>query len=274
MGDVVGSDTMVEQIRRVRDDDSIKAIVLRVDSPGGSAVASDVIWRELTITRDKKPSRPLVTSMSNLAASGGYYIAMPAQVIVAQPATLTGSIGIFSGKIALGAAANKVGISGATVKAGANADIYSPFTPFTAAQRTKMQGFMQSFYDDFVEKAAAARNTTPERIDAVAQGRVWTGEQAKQRGLVDALGGLDTAVAIAKERAKIPANEDVELVAYPARRSFYEALSEQFGQGARTGGVWSLLAGRRPDGLAAAAAPLRLFRRGEPLALMPFAFVR
>ena len=110
-GDVVGSDTMVEQIRRIRDDDSIKAIVLRVDSPGGSAVASDVIWRELMITRDQKPSRPLIASMSDLAASGGYYIAMPAQVIVAQPATLTGSIGIFAGKIALGGRPSKIGVT-------------------------------------------------------------------------------------------------------------------------------------------------------------------
>ena len=273
-GDVVGSETMVEQIRRVRDDDSIKAIVLRVDSPGGSAVASDVIWRELMITRDAKPSRPLITSMSDLAASGGYYIAMPGQVIVAQPATLTGSIGIFSGKIALGTAAGKIGVTGEAVKDGANADIYSPFTPFTPAQRKKMQEFMQGFYDTFVEKAAASRHTTVERIDAVARGRVWTGEQAKQRGLVDALGGLDAAVAIAKERAKIPADEDVELVAYPPQRSFYEVLAQQLGGGAASGSAWSLFAGRSVNAVAAAAGPIRMFRRGEPLAMMPLAFVR
>ena len=109
-GSVVGSDTMVEQIQRIRDDDSIRAIVLRIDSPGGSSVASDVIWRELMITRDEKPSRPLIASMSDLAASGGYYIAMPAQVIVAQPGTLTGSIGIYGGKIVLGGTMDKLGV--------------------------------------------------------------------------------------------------------------------------------------------------------------------
>jgi protease-4 len=285
-GTMVGSDTIVEQIRRVRGDDSIKAIVLRVDSPGGSAVASDVIWRELMITRDERPSRPLITSMSDLAASGGYYIAMPGQTIVAQPATLTGSIGIYSGKMALGEAAGKIGVNTEAVVAGANADIYSPFEPFTPAQRARLQTFMQSFYDNFVKKAAASRHTTPERIDAVARGRVWTGEQALQHGLVDALGGLDTAVAIAKERAGIPADEDVQLVVYPPRRTLLEAFSEQFG-GARAAGVWSLL----PSGGGQALGPFGmaqdvlgaarragtmpgLFRRGEPLALMPIAFSR
>jgi protease-4 len=286
-GTTVGSDTLVEQIRRVRDDDSIKAIVLRVDSPGGSAVASDVIWRELMITRDERPSRPLITSMSDLAASGGYYIAMPGQAIVAQPATLTGSIGIFSLKMALGEAANKIGVNTEAVIAGANADIYSPFKPFTPAQRERLQAFMQSFYDNFVKKAAESRHMTPERIDAVARGRVWTGEQALRHGLVDVLGGLDTAVAIAKERAGIPADEDVQLVVYPPRRTIFEAFSEQFG-GARAAGLWSLL----PAGSGQALGPFRmaqdvlgtarragpapggLFRRGEPLALMPFGFTR
>jgi protease IV len=271
-GAVVGSDTLVEQIRRVRDDDSIKAIILRVDSPGGSSVASDVIWRELMITRDQKPSRPLIASMSDLAASGGYYISMPAQAIVAQPGTLTGSIGVYVGKIALGGTLGKVGVNTETVISGANADLYSPFTPFSAAQRAQLQDQIQGFYENFVEKAAESRKMTPERIDAVAQGRVWTGRQAREHGLVDALGGLDVAVKIAKERARIPANEDVELVAYPARRSLYEAISEQFG--ARMS-AWTLLAGGAEQrAIAAVSAPARLFRRGEPLALMPFTFVR
>jgi protease-4 len=238
-----------------------------VDSPGGSAIASDVIWRELMMMRDAKPSRPLITSMSDLAASGGYYIAMPGQVIVAQPATLTGSIGIYSGKVVMGGGASKIGITGETVKAGANADIYSPLTPFTPGQREKVMAFMQSFYKGFIAKAAQARGTTPERIDAVGQGRVWTGEQAKARGLVDELGGFEVAVAIAKQRANIPADEDVELVPYPPRRSLYEALAEQFG-GAPAGDLWMMLDGRSRS-LLAATAPIRLFRRGEPLALMP-----
>ena len=272
-GPVVGSETMVEHIQRIRDDQSIRAIVLRVDSPGGSSVASDVIWRELTITRDGTPSRPLVASMSDLAASGGYYIAMPAHVIVAQPGTLTGSIGVYGGKIVLGGTMEKLGIGTETVRSGANADIYSPFEPFTAPQRDKLMEYMDSFYAGFVRKAADARRMTPEQIDAVAQGRVWTGRQAREHGLVDALGGLDTAIAMAKERAGIPAEEDVELVIYPPRRTLYEALAEQFQATGRS--PWGqLLSGPEGRALAALTAPVRLFRRGEPLALMPFAFVR
>ncbi|MBI2829338.1 MAG: signal peptide peptidase SppA [Acidobacteria bacterium] len=272
-GAIVGSDTIVEHIQRIRADDSLKAIVLRVDSPGGSAVASDVIWRELAITRDQKPSRPLVASMSDLAASGGYYISMPAQVIVAQPATLTGSIGIFGGKIAIGGALAKVGVTTETIQSGRNANLSSPFAPFTPEQRDKVMEYMEGFYGAFVEKAAASRHATAAQIDAVAQGRVWTGQQARDRGLVDELGGLDAAVAIAKQRAGIPADEDVELVVYPPRRTLYEALAQEFGSSSF--GVWAQLAGgAEGKAIAALSAPVRMFRRGEPLALMPFAFVR
>ena len=272
-GAVVGSDTMVEQLERIRDDDSIKAIVLRVDSPGGSSVASDVIWRELSITRDQNPSRPLIASMSDLAASGGYYISMPAQVIVAQPGTLTGSIGIFGGKVVVGDTLEKVGIATETVQSGRNANLSSPFDPFTPEQRDKLMAYMQSFYDGFVRKAAESRHTTPEQIHAVAQGRVWTGRQARERGLVDELGGLDRAVVIAKARAGIPADEEVELVTFPPRRTLYEAIAEQFGSSSG-GRLWTLLGGAEGRAMAALTAPVRLFRRGEPLALMPFAFVR
>ena len=273
-GSIAGSESIVEQIRKIRDDNSIKAIVLRIDSPGGSSVASDVIWRELAITRLDNPSRPIVTSMSDLAASGGYYIAIPADAIVAQPGTLTGSIGIFGGKIVIGGTLGKAGIGTETVTSGANADMYSPFTPFTAPQRAKVEEFMQDFYKGFVGKVAESRKTTPEAIHAVAQGRVWTGRQALAHGLVDRLGGLDTAVSLAKERAKIPADEDVQLVVYPERRNFFDALSEQFG-GAGSAGMWSMLAGTSERrAVAALSAPTRLFRRGEPLALMPFTFVR
>lgn len=272
-GVVVGSETMVEQIRRVRDDDSIKAIVLRVDSPGGSSIASDVIWRELMITRDTKPSRPIVVSMGDLAASGGYYIAMPGQVIVAQPGTLTGSIGIFTGKFVVSGTMAKIGVNTETVQSGKNATTNSPFHQFTPDQRAKVLDYMQGFYDNFVEKAAESRHTTPERIDAVAQGRVWTGHQARQHGLVDELGGLNDAIEIAKQRAKIPDDEDVDVVVYPARRSIYDLLTEQFG-GAYLN-PWGLLGGAAErNAIAALTAPARLFRPGEPLALMPFAWLR
>jgi len=273
-GIVVGSDTFVEQLRRLRKDDSIKAIVLRVDSPGGSSVASDVMWRELMITRDEKPSRPLVTSMSDLAASGGYYISVPGQAIVAQPGTLTGSIGIFAGKIVIDGTLDKVGISTETVKSGKNSDIYSPFSRFSPEQRMKVGQYMAGFYKSFVAKVAEGRHMTPARVDAIAQGRVWTGAQAKERGLVDALGGLDTAVSIAKQRAHIPADEEVDLVVYSPRRSFYEALSE-LGRSSSSFTSWGVLmnAAQR-QAVATLTTPVRAFRRGEPLALMPFTFVR
>jgi len=271
-GPVVGSDTVVDQIQRIRDDDSIRAIVVRIDSPGGSATASDVIWRELMITRDANPRRPIVVSMSDLAASGGYYIATPAHVIVAEPGTLTGSIGIFGGKIAIGGTLDKLGVHTETIASGKNADLGSPFEPFRPEQRARLMAYMRGFYDDFVLKVATSRRRSVEQVDAVAQGRVWTGQQARQHGLIDVLGGLDTAVAIAKERAGIPADEDVELVGYPPRRTFIEALSDRFGTS--SAGIWTQLAGGF-DGraLAALTAPVRLFRRGEPLALMPGVFV-
>ena len=270
-GALLGSETFVEQIRRVRDDESIDAIVLRIDSPGGSSVASDVIWRELTITRDQEPSRPLIASMSDLAASGGYYIAMPSQAIVAQPATLTGSIGIYGGKYVLEGTFEKIGINTETVKSGANADIYSPVDRFTPAQREKLEATMQTYYDQFLQKAASSRKLTREQVEAVAGGRVWTGQQAREHGLVDALGGLDAAIALAKQRAGIPEDEDIEIVVYPPRRSLYEALTEPLGGAS----AWAALArsGER-RAMSALAAPSRLFRRGEPLALMPFTFVR
>jgi protease-4 len=277
-GSLVGSESFVEEIRRIKKDSSIRAVVLRIDSPGGSSVASDVIWRELMLLRDAKPSRPLIVSMSDLAASGGYYIATPAEAIVAQPATLTGSIGIYAGKLALGEGLAKVGVSTQTITDGANADIYSPFSPFTAEHRARIDASMQEFYRGFLAKVAQSRKKTPEEIDAIARGRVWTGSQALARGLVDRLGGLDEAVALAKERAGIAADTDVELVTYPRRRSVYEAFSDQFGgssDDASLARLWSRLGGRaHARAVAGATAPVRLFRRGEPLALMPFAFVR
>lgn len=273
-GPVVGSDTFVEYVRAARADPSIKAIVLRVDSPGGSTVASDVIWRELMLTRDAKPDRPLIVSMSDLAASGGYYIAMPGQVIVAQPGTLTGSIGIFGGKIVTGGVFNKLGANIEAVSNGKYAEMNSPARPYNAAESAKLQERLQAFYDQFVEKVAASRHTTPERIDAVAQGRVWTGRQAKQIGLVDELGGLDRAVAVAKQRAKIPLDAEVELVNFPPKRSFYEIVTEQFTMSDDSSYLAAILPRGDRRALSVLTSPLRLFRRGEPLALMPVGFLR
>jgi protease-4 len=277
-GAVTGSDTLIEYIRQARRDRSVRAIVLRIDSPGGSASASDAIWRELMITKNERADRPLIASMSDLAASGGYYIAIPAQVIVAEPSTLTGSIGIFGGKIVTGGVYEKLGAHIESTSVGRHAEINSPVRPFNPEELRKLQEQLQAFYDQFVEKVADSRHSTPEQIDMLAQGRVWTGRQAKQNRLVDELGGLDRAIAIAKQRAKLPADRDVEVVVYPPRRSFYEVLTDQL-TGANDSaaiGAW-LTAGLSTDereALRTMRGPLSLFRRGEVLALMPFTYLR
>ena len=268
---VVGSDTIVDYIRKARADNSIKAIVLRIDSPGGSAIASDIIWREVHLTRNAKP---VIASMSDVAASGGYYIAMPAHSIVAEPATLTGSIGVVLVKFVIEGTLDKLGINMEAVTEGKYADMYSSMRPFTPEERKKVEEQMQATYDAFVEKAAAGRNTTPERIDVIAQGRVWTGKQAKQIGLVDELGGLERALAIAKSKANIAPDAEVELVVYPPKKSIYELVRDPFGSAKGGSALAALLGIRDPRAVAALTAPLRVFRRGEPLALMPNVFVR
>ena len=270
-GQVLGSETMVEYLRKVRADDSIRAVVLRIDSPGGSAIASDVIWREIMLTRERKP---VIASMSDVAASGGYYIAMPAHAIVAQPATLTGSIGVVLIRFVIDGTLDKLGINLETVKQGQYADIFSPVRPFTPDERKRLGDLMQATYDAFVEKAAAGRNTTPERIDAIAQGRVWTGKQAKEIGLVDELGGLERALEIAKERAKIAKDAEVELVVFPPKKSLLEVVSEPFGRTEGSTAIRALLGDPNARAINAVTAPLRLFRRGEPLALMPHVFIK
>jgi protease IV len=277
-GAALGSDTLIDAIRQARRDNSLRAIVLRIDSPGGSAAASDAIWRELMLAKNERSDRPIVASMSDLAASGGYYIAMPAQVIVAQPSTLTGSIGIFGGKIVTGGVYEKLGAHIDSTSIGKNAEMDSPVRPFNADERKKIQEQLQAFYDGFVEKVAQSRHPTPEKIDAIAQGRVWTGQQAKENGLVDSLGGLDTAVAIAKQRAKLAADTEVELVVFPPRKNFYELLTDQF-SGASDQiamGQWlsSNLSKGELDALRIMRGPLTMYRRGEPLALMPMTFLR
>jgi protease-4 len=270
-GNVVGSDTVVRYLRKARADSSIKAIVLRVDSPGGSAIASDVIWREVQLTREVKP---VIASMSDVAASGGYYIAMPAHKIVAQPATLTGSIGVVMVKFVIDGTLKKMGMNMEGVSQGRYADLYSPIRPFNPDERARIQEQMQATYDAFVEKAAAGRNTTPEKIDAVAQGRVWTGQQAKNLGLVDELGGLDTALALAKEQAGIGRDAEVEIVVYPPKKSLYESIADPFGSMGTGETVAAFLGLGDRRALQVLAAPLRVFRRGEPLAIMPNVFVR
>ena len=273
-GAVTGSDTVLEWLRKVRADSSVRAIVLRIDSPGGSAIASDVIWREVTLTRAIKP---VVASMGDVAASGGYYVAMPAHAVVAQPGTLTGSIGVVMGKFALGGTMEKLGVGVDGVESGAYAGMLSPVRPYSEKERARVMEQMQATYDTFVEKVADARASTPEKIDAIAQGRVWTGRQARELGLVDELGGLWTAIDIAKQRAKIDPGRQVQLEVYPPRRSVFELVANPFGSGAAAraaGPLGALFADPRAKALESLATRLNLFRSGEPLTLMPNVFVR
>jgi protease-4 len=272
-GQAVGSETLIDAIRAARRDSSVRAIVLRVDSPGGSATASDAIWRELMLARD---DRPLIVSMSDLAASGGYYIAMPGQVIVAQPSTLTGSIGIFGGKFITGGVYQKLGANIESTSIGKHAEMNSPARPYNADEVKKVREQLESFYKQFVGKVAAARGKTPEQINAIAEGRVWTGRQAIENGLVDRLGGLDTAIDIAKEKAGIDPDTSVQLVVYPAPKSFYEIVSDLSGARGQVAAAWvttNLTAGEQ-EALRLMRGPGAMFRRGELLALMPFSVLR
>jgi protease-4 len=215
--------------------------------------------------------------MSDLAASGGYYIAMPGHAIVAQPSTLTGSIGIFGGKFITGGVYEKLGANIESTSIGKHAEMNSPARPYNADELKKVTEQLESFYKQFVAKVAAARGKTPEEINAIAEGRVWTGRQASQNGLVDALGGLETAVAIAKDKAGIDADDRVQLVVYPEPKTFYEMVSEFSGVRRQVSiASWltaNLTAGER-EALRVLRGPGTLFRRGELLALMPFTFLR
>ena len=223
-GSVAGADTISRGLRQAARDASIRAIVLRVDSPGGVGVAADAVWREVGRAREEKP---VIVSMGDAAASGGYYIAMNGDAILAQPGTITGSIGVFSGKFSMRGLYEKLGVSHETVRRGRNAGLFSSWDPWTEEERTKVRGLNETFYDTFITKAAEGRQRTPEEIDAVAQGRVWTGVQALEKGLVDQLGGLDAAVAVAREKAGIPAGREVQLVVLPERKGLLQTLMQR-----------------------------------------------
>lgn len=208
--DKMGSESISKAIREARMDDDVKAIVLRVNSPGGSALASDVMWREVVLAKEAKP---VIVSMGDVAASGGYYIACAADKIVASEKTITGSIGVF-GIIpnAKGLFNNKMGITFDTVKTNTHADMLTIFRPLTAEEKDIIQIGVENIYDDFITKVGEGRGMTKAQVDSIGQGRVWLGADAKEIGLVDEIGGLDRAVEIAQEMAKLG---DYETVAYP-----------------------------------------------------------
>jgi len=227
-GGAAGADSVIKAIRDAAKDDKVAAIVLRIDSPGGSALASDLIWREAERTK-----KPVVASLSDTAASGGYYVAVAADRIVAAPGTLTGSIGVVGGKIAVGRALEKVGVHTDVVSKGRNAGWLSMQTPFTPQEREAFLATMKDVYRLFTSKVAAGRKLDIDRVGQLAEGRVFTGRMAKEAGLVDRLGTLDDAIDEAKKLAGIPADQPVERLLLPEPRGLFDEL---FGMGAAPGG--------------------------------------
>ena len=225
-GAAAGSDTVIKAIREAAKDDEVAAIVLRIDSPGGSALASDLIWREAERTK-----KPVVASLSDTAASGGYYIAVAADKIVAAPGTLTGSIGVVGGKVAVGGALERYGVHTDVVSKGKNAGWLSMQSPFTAAEREVFLGTMKDVYRLFTSKVAAGRKLDMEKIEKLAEGRVFTGRMAKEAGLVDRLGTLDDAIDEAKALAGLAADEEIERVLLPEPRGLFDDLFGMQGLG-------------------------------------------
>ncbi len=218
----IGSDTVAKALNEAAADKSLKAIVLRVDSPGGSGLASDIIWHAVEAANQKKP---VVVSMSDVAASGGYYISASAAKIIAQPSTITGSIGVVAGKPVMRGFYDWLGISNEYVLRGKNAGMFRATEKFSDDERAKFEEWIKTtYYQDFVPKVAKGRQKDPQYIDSVGQGRVWTGGQAKERGLVDDFGGLDKAIEVAKQLAKIPADKGVERVILPYPTTFLQQL--------------------------------------------------
>ena len=221
----MGGDTIVSRLRKIRKDKSVKGLLFRVNSPGGSAVGSDKIWREIRLMEEA--GKPVVVSMGGVAGSGGYYIAMGARKIVAQPSTVTGSIGVIFMKFNLSGLFDQwLGITVDRVKLAENADILSPTTSLNSRQKDEVEEWMSHIYNTFVEKAAQGRHLAVEELERQAGGRIFTGSQARQRQLIDAVGGLNTALELLKQELKIPEEEEVELVLYPKSKSLWQSLLE------------------------------------------------
>ncbi|MDN5760969.1 MAG: signal peptide peptidase SppA [Microlunatus sp.] len=266
MGSQVGSDTVATELRAVIEDDRVAAVVLRVESPGGSAVASEVIWRE--VGRVREAGKPVVVSMGDVAASGGYYVACPADRIVALPSTLTGSIGVFGGKFVTSALLEKIGLTTGSVEQGERSRMWSPRRTFTEAERERLVAEVDAIYADFVGKVAAGRGREVAEIEPLARGRVWTGRDAYEIGLVDELGGLRDAARAARRLADLP--DDAPLkpalhLRFPARlgqprnsddprAQLTAGLPRLMGPGART--EWEALLGS--DGIQLRMPDLRL----------------
>jgi protease-4 len=249
---------LVKLLRDVKNDSSIQGVILRVDSPGGDGIASDDILHEV---REVAKKKPLVISMSDLAASGGYFIAASGDPIVAYPNTITGSIGVFFGKLNLRGLYDKLGITKDAMSRGRFANIDSDYVPLTDAERAKLRKEIESFYSGFVQRVAESRKRPYGEVEPLAQGRVWLGSQAKKNGLIDELGGLDRALELLKQKAKIGAGEAVTLVTYPPKRTVWDLLFSRQEEAAMLESRIMRLTG---------GVPLRALAQGGILKLMPF----
>jgi protease-4 len=243
----MGSATISAAIRAASRDERVKAIVFRVDSPGGSYVASDTVWREVVLARQS--GTPVVVSMGDVAGSGGYFVSMAADAIVAQPGTLTGSIGVFGGKPVIRGLLDRFGIGRAAVTDGAHADMFSTGRPFTEQEWALVNGWLDRVYEDFVTKVGQGRGMTRDQVHEVARGRVWTGADAAERGLVDELGGLHRAIELAADRAGLPAGREPEIRMVPRFAPLDRLIPPQSSEdpaaaGTRAGvAAWGPLAG-------------------------------
>src|SRR6266849_3481407 len=257
----IGAEGFNKLLRKVGNDAGIRGVIVRIDSPGGDAMASDDIWREMNLLSKKKP---MVISMSDAAASGGYYMAMTGDPVLAYAGTYTGSIGVVFGKPNLHGLYDKLGITLDTLTRGRYADIDSEYKPLSPDARRKLREGIDQSYHDFVSKVAEARKRPYDQVEPLAQGRVWLGNQARERGLVDELGGIDRAIELVKERAKIGKDEKIALVTYPPKRSVLDILMS------RTPEV-ALETKLTPIAKLARSAHLKLLTRPGLLRLMPFA---
>ena len=220
---VMGSDTIAAAFRQAVEDKDVQAILFRIDSPGGSYVASDTIWRE--VQNAKKAGKPVIASMGGTAGSGGYFIAMAADKIVAEPGTITGSIGVFGGKMITAGFWKKIGVTWDEVHTSKNADAWTQTKDFTPAQRARFAQWLDRVYDDFTSKVSKNRNLTREAVEKIAKGRIWTGEDGKKLGLVDELGGYPKALALIRKAAKLQDNAPVRLKVYPEKSRLLAFIS-------------------------------------------------
>jgi protease IV len=268
----IGSDTLSRAVTDAAADKSIKAIVIRVDSPGGSGLASDIIWHAVEAANQKKP---VVISMSDVAASGGYYISASAAKIVAQPSTITGSIGVVAGKPVMRGLYDWLGISNEYVMRGKTAGMFRETEKFSDEERVKFEEWIKTtYYQDFVPKVAKGRKKDAQYVDSVGQGRVWTGAQAKDRGLVDEFGGLDRAIEVAKQLANIPADKGVQRVILPYQQTFLQQLMMSGGENSNTQVAQQrAVLAALPEDARRAFRFMQLMERmktGEKMLVMPF----